>query len=519
MMSPFPRSSPAIRSLVLSTGAALILLGATLTDAPRVFLVGDSTMSDKPVVDNPERGWGQVFPWFFKEGVLIENHARNGRSTRSFLAEGRWDTVLQRLRPGDYVFIQFGHNDAKVSDTTRFAPAGTTYRTNLVRFVREARERGGIPVLLTPVSRRSFDSSGAFVDRHGDYPGTVREVAAELSVPLIDLHKTSVELLQRLGPEQSIRLFLWTEPGEYRLIPQGKRDNTHFTKRGAIEFASMVATGIRESALPLSAWLSPRPPDAHDGLEKIVGLDYYYNCEWKRRKEGDSVRYHYTWEDTANSGFSLLGVIIDRLGSTIATVPGPATAAALRTLDVYVIVDPDTPLESSNPHTISSEDASAIESWVHEGGVLLLLGNDKGNAEFDRLNMLATRFGIRFNEDSHHRVVGNDFALGTTMDLPSHPVFAGVRQIYTKEVASLSIARPAEAFLSEGGRVLMAASRVGKGLVVAVGDPWLYNEYIDTRKLPAGYDNARAGENLFRWLLMSSRQPRQPDPADYEKGK
>lgn len=143
----------------------------------RIFLIGDSTVADKPEIDNPERGWGQMFPWFFDRGVVVENHARNGRSTKSFINENRWQRVLEALRPGDYVFIQFGHNDSKKEDTTRYAAPYTSYKQNLLRFVRESRSKGAIPILITPVSRRKFDESGRFVDSHGDYPKVVREVA------------------------------------------------------------------------------------------------------------------------------------------------------------------------------------------------------------------------------------------------------------------------------------------------------------------------------------------------------
>ncbi|MCC7377993.1 MAG: rhamnogalacturonan acetylesterase, partial [Chitinophagaceae bacterium] len=173
---------------------------------PTIFLVGDSTMANKPVDDNPERGWGQLFPNYMNDEVEIQNHAVNGRSTKSFINEHRWDTVMSRLKAGDFVMIQFGHNDSKVNDSLRSAPAHTLYKQNLVRFVNDVRSKGATPILITPVMRRKFDSAGRFVDQHGDYPAVVKEVAASMHVMLIDLHKSSEALIVKEGVENSRRL-------------------------------------------------------------------------------------------------------------------------------------------------------------------------------------------------------------------------------------------------------------------------------------------------------------------------
>jgi lysophospholipase L1-like esterase len=496
----------ACRSIVFGILVLVTFLCTTWgPEEMRIFLIGDSTMADKPLTDNPERGWGQLFPLYFRPGVVVENHARNGRSTKSFIATGDWQTVADRLRPGDYLFIQFGHNDAKKQDSTRYAEPNTAYRQNLQRFVREARGKGALPVLLTPVNRRNFDTSGAFVDKHGQYPSVVRDVAAAEHVPLIDLHEKSLRFFQALGPEGTKRLFLWIPPHVYGSLPEGKQDNTHFNPRGAFTVAGMVVEGIRESGLSLARFLRDPGPDTLVGLGRTVGLDCFFNCEWKTGNDGGRVRYHYTWDDTANSGFSILGTIISRTGATILHVPSAPTPEALAPLGVYIIVDPDTPQETPVPSYIDPPAAEVIERWVSGGGVLVLMGNDKGNAEFEHLNDLAGRFGIHFNEDSRHRVIGKNFAAGTCDSLPPHPIFLGVRRIYLKEVSSLSVSDGAEAVLNEEGSVLMACARYGSGMVFAVGDPWLYNEYIDSRKLPPDYDNAMAGENLFRWLLNGSR--------------
>jgi lysophospholipase L1-like esterase len=469
----------------------------------RVFLVGDSTMADKPIIDNPERGWGQMFPFFFDLDVIVENRAVNGRSTKSFIDEGRWRLVVEKLTPGDFVFIQFGHNDEKIADPTRYAAPHSDYKQNLIRFVRDARTKGAIPVLLTPVQRREFDRTGKLVDTHGDYPGVVREVAKSEQVSIIDLTNKSTELFNRLGPEKTKTIFMWVHAGIFALVPNGKKDNTHFTEYEAMKIAGLVSEGVRESNLTLKEYLHPVDTDSLVGLDKIVTLDYYYNSEWKQ-DGGKKVQFHYVWEDTTNSGFSCLGTAIDHLGANRVELQQAPTRDVLSKCSIYIIVDPDTPAETEHPSYIEDSSAQTIAGWVRDGGVLVLMGNDKGNAEFEHLNGLARRFGIHFNEDSYHRVVGNDFDKGKFASLPIHPIFTGVGQIYLKEICSLTTEQPAEPVLTEDGHIFMASSHYGKGLVFAVGDPWLYNEYVNSKKLPPEYDNLKAGENLFRWLLRQS---------------
>lgn len=215
-----------------------------------VFLISDSTVADKPYANgNPEKGWGQVFPLYFTEGVRVENHAVNGRSSKSFRDEGRWDKVLQKLKRGDYVVIEFGHNDQKSEDPTRYAAPETDYRQNLERYITETRTKGGHPVLATPIVRRKFDESGKLEDTHGVYPEVVRQVAAKHKVPLLDLHKKTEELVARYSPERSKALFLHLEPGEYASLPQGKTDDTHLSAYGAFRVCDLVVEEM-QTALP-----------------------------------------------------------------------------------------------------------------------------------------------------------------------------------------------------------------------------------------------------------------------------
>ncbi|MBC7889452.1 MAG: right-handed parallel beta-helix repeat-containing protein [Ferruginibacter sp.] len=224
---------------------------------PTIFLIGDSTCANKPLEENPERGWGQLLPGFFTEEVSIQNHAVNGRSTKSFISGHNWDTVMSRLQQGDYVMIQFGHNDQKAEDSTRSAPAHGLYKENLVRFVKDIRGKGAHPILITPVMRRKFDAAGKFIDQHGDYPGVVKEVARLLNVPLIDLHKSSEALIVKGGVENSKRLFLNIPAGHFKNYKGKEEDNTHFSEYGASSIASLVCQGIKDQQLPLVVYLKP----------------------------------------------------------------------------------------------------------------------------------------------------------------------------------------------------------------------------------------------------------------------
>ncbi len=238
---------------------------------------------------------------------------------------------------------------------------------------------------------------------------------------------------------------------------------------------------------------------------KVVGLDYYFNDEWQKGKDGKEHRYHYVWEDTANSGYSKLGDVITNLGADITELPDAPTKPSLDKLSVYIIVDPDTKQENPHPNYIDGTSIQNIVGWVKAGGVLVLFGNDKGNCEFKHLNKLAKNFGIYFNEDSRNDVKGNDFDIGKFDVFPDHPIFKDVKKIYLKEISTLKLSGGAKPVLTDKDDVIMASSKLGKGFVFAVGDPWLYNEYIDNHKLPAGFENYKAARNLFAWLLGNSK--------------
>ena len=247
-------------SLLLLATLSMDVCGAD--PAIQVLLAGDSTMAAKQADKRPETGWGEMLqPWFEEGDVRVVNHAMNGRSTRTFISEGRWQALLEQLRPGDYVFIQFGHNDQSVHKVERYTPPDQ-YRANLERFVADVRVLQGQPVLFTPVARRRFDEQGRFYDSHGEYPDLVRQVAEETKTPLIDMERSSREVLVGLGEEPSKALYLWLQPGQSANYPEGLEDNTHFSPEGARTMAALVALDLSLSRLsPLSDSLRAVAPD------------------------------------------------------------------------------------------------------------------------------------------------------------------------------------------------------------------------------------------------------------------
>lgn len=270
---------------IFNTLIAAILAVAALTsmksdDVITIFMIGDSTMANKDISGGKlERGWGMMLQNCFSEDVRIDNHAVNGRSSKSFINEGRWDVVLGKIKPGDYVFIQFGHNDEKPQPERHTEP-GSTFDDNLRKFVRETRERGGIPVIFNSVVRRNFykitpkndddealrnttaktvtstkEEGDTLYDTHGDYVVAPRIVAEAESVVFIDANKITHDLEQGLGCEASKKLHMWFLPGEVESLPDGRQDNTHYNIYGATIVSRLLADAVAEQIPELAQYV------------------------------------------------------------------------------------------------------------------------------------------------------------------------------------------------------------------------------------------------------------------------
>jgi unsaturated rhamnogalacturonyl hydrolase len=233
---------------------------------------------------------------------------------------------------------------------------------------------------------------------------------------------------------------------------------------------------------------------------KVALLDSYFNDEHKKDITGHTISFHYKWEEMDNNGFSLFGHIFNNYGFKTETLYGAPNASNLKNASAYIIVDPDIPKENPDAKYIEEPHIKAISEWVKQGGILLVLNNDTGNAEFKHLNNLMAKFGMRFNEDSRNHVVGHQFEQGAIMIPAGNEIFKTARKIYIKEISTLKVTAPAHSALTDKNDVVVAVAKYGKGAVFAVGDPWFYNEYTDGLKLPADYDNFKAANDVVKWV-------------------
>lgn len=241
------------------------------------------------------------------------------------------------------------------------------------------------------------------------------------------------------------------------------------------------------------------------GAGKTILLDNYFNNEWKKGPLGKPESWHYTWNDRSNGGYSFLGNIFEQYGAELATLKAAPTAEKLKNASVYIIVDPDTDKETEHPNYMNETDAGAIAHWVEGGGVLALLANDAGNCDLQHFNILAKKFGIQFNEDNQLMVKNNDYEMGRVNVQQGNIIFKNAKNVYLKEISSLNLYKNASPVLKSGNMNIMAVAPYGKGMVFALGDPWIYNEYVDGKKLPLKYENYKAAQDWVRFLLNKAK--------------
>jgi unsaturated rhamnogalacturonyl hydrolase len=240
---------------------------------------------------------------------------------------------------------------------------------------------------------------------------------------------------------------------------------------------------------------------ANKGRGRTVLLDNYFNHELKNDITGKEISWHYVWDEMDNGGYSLFGHVFNKYGVQTKTLASAPATDNLKGASIYLIVDPDTDLETKLPNYVQQKDVDAIANWVKAGGVLLLLSNDLGNAEFTNFNKLAERFGIHFDENSKNHVEGNHFEQGTIMIPAGNPIFRNTTKVYIKELSTITATSPAMIALKNINDNVIAVAKYGKGTVFAVGDPWFYNEYLDGRKLPKEFENYQAAEDLVKWCI------------------
>lgn len=244
---------------------------------------------------------------------------------------------------------------------------------------------------------------------------------------------------------------------------------------------------------------------AVSSAQKTVGLDNWFNHE-TNAKTGKI--FHYTWDDTENSGFSQLGDLFKKRGASLKTIGTAPTSRSLKNVNVYIIVDPDTTKENPAPNYLQPNDIKFLKKWVSNGGVLLLMGNDGPNCEFTHFNQLTTEFGFKLIPKTLNPVLNRDWEMGAETKFINHPLFAGVKKIYMKEVADIALSKDAKSVLKDAdtGANFIAETNYGKGYVLLVGDPWLYNEYIDHALLPESFENLKVANNLVDLLLSKVKK-------------
>lgn len=233
----------------------------------KIFWAGDSTVQTNDISTYPQTGIGQVFSLYLKEGIEVCNHGKNGRSTKSFIDQGRLDRIDQKISEGDFLFIQFGHNDEKEQDPSRYTIPGSTFDENLRIFINVARKHGAYPVLITPLERRCFDENGVLgPGAHAEYAAAVKHVAEAENAALVDLYTMSRETMSAAGADKTIEWFMNLAPGVYERYPEGRKDNTHLKYEGAVTFAGLIARGLKECG-GIYADLLVDPTKEAEGLE------------------------------------------------------------------------------------------------------------------------------------------------------------------------------------------------------------------------------------------------------------
>lgn len=239
------------------------------------------------------------------------------------------------------------------------------------------------------------------------------------------------------------------------------------------------------------------------GAGKTILLDSYYNNEHQDNAYGSNQPWHYKWEERDNGGYQFWGKTFENYGAKTATLDNAPTVENLKNAAAYIIVDPDIVKENPEAKFMDEAHAATISDWVKAGGTLVLMLNDSGNCDLQKINLLTQKFGFTFNEDSRNHVAGKEFEQGALHINSGNPVFKTAKKVYLKEISTINIAdkSKATALYSEGGDILMVTATLGKGKVFAVGDPWIYNEYVDGRKLPVSFQNFEAMQDLTQWIL------------------
>ncbi|WP_054940624.1 GDSL-type esterase/lipase family protein [Paenibacillus ihuae] len=298
-----------------------------------IYMAGDSTMQSYSSMQAPQEGWGQQFGRYFDSGVVIQNDAIGGRSSKSFMVDGRLDTILQQIKPGDYFFISFGHNDASAGIPDRYA-SPADYKLYLTRYVNGAKQRGATPVLLTPVGRRDFNTvTQEFNVSFPEYVKAAKEVAEEQGIALVDLSQLSIAYYDKIGLSATEKIFLYANPGEYPKYPNGISDNTHFSSYGAKVIAALVAGAVKDLNLGISP--SVIDPDISEPEPEPEIQMYEENFE------GDPASAQYSMVNATGIAGQMTGTVVDQSGNKVLSVAGSGSGNRAKVFRLFDAVNGD----------------------------------------------------------------------------------------------------------------------------------------------------------------------------------
>ncbi|WP_420146723.1 glycoside hydrolase family 88 protein [Spirosoma sp.] len=419
---------------------------------------------------NPQSGkspnfWSRAMGWYAMALVDVLDYMPATHPRRGELV-----TILQRFMPA-VVKYQDPASGCWYQVTDRMGDKGNYLEASgtsmFVYALAKGVRMGYLPQSMLPAAKKGFD-------------GMLKNFITTDSEKLVHLEKTV--LVGGLGGNPY-------RDGSYEYYLSEKIRQDDLKGVGPFIMASVEMEIAEENGL---------------GKGRTVAVDNYFNHEFRKDHNGQQEPFHYVWEDRQHSGFWLWGTTFRDLGAKTTTLATAPTAASLKNVNVYIIVDPDTPKETPKPNYISEADTKAISDWVKAGGVLVLMANDTSNCEHTHLNQLAAQFGMQFLPKNINMVKGDQYEQGR-VDIPAgNEVFPNTKAVYIKELAPVGLKAPAKAVVTKDKDVIIATAKVGKGMVFAVGDPWLYNEYTDGRKIPATYQNFQAGKDLATWLLKQT---------------
>ncbi|MBL0335586.1 MAG: glycoside hydrolase family 88 protein [Chitinophagaceae bacterium] len=406
-------------------------------------------------------------------------------------------------------------------DVLDYFPASHPQRPALLKILKD---------VLTAVKKEQDPVTGLWKDiLHYSGPGKEKNYfetsascqfvyAIAKSVRLDYLPETFAETAKK-GYAGIVKKFIKTENGQTNLYGtvkvSGLGGNPY--RDGSFEYYMSEPVIVNDpkgigAFLLMSNEMEMRPTLGY-GKGKTIVMDNYFNRETKLDSFGRKIVFHYKWWEKDNGGFSTMAHVIHKYGMKTESLDDAPTAANLKNAAAYFLIDPDWPKENKTPNYIEPAHIEAIYNYVKNGGILIMMANDSNNVEFKHYNELAERFGIHWNENMRQDVIDNQFEQGQVVFLPYHPVFRTGNLAYIKQLCTQTLKAPAKSVYSSkyspNGEyeVVMSVSKVGKGVVFAVGDPWFYNEYTDGRKLPAEYLNYKAAEDLIKWII----NPKHPD--------